>query len=280
MSTTALVRANAPRIGMTNVVRAEFTKFLTLPSVWIVTAVICLIFTYMHVSAISDQFDLIEKLRASGGSLDGESGHRLSTELSGMIITAPLNAGLLLPMLGAVIAGTEFRAGQLGLSMVAVPRRARFITGKVLAAMLYVCGLWIVFTAVGYLTVFLTVKDWEPSILWDSELFLSCARLLLFMVTATLIGFGITLLTRSTLVGIIFSVVSIMLVFAQVVAMVSPSLDAILVPFSAARNLLLQGQDSGPPTTAGALHGALVLIGWALLTVGSAAVAMTRRDAR
>lgn len=280
MSTTAPVRANAPRIGMTNVVRAEFTKFLTLPSVWIVTAVICLIFTYMHVSAISDQFDLIEKLRASGGSLDGERGHSLSAELSGMIITAPLNAGLLLPMLGAVIAGTEFRAGQLGLSMVAVPRRARFITGKVIAAMLYVCGLWIVFTAVGYLTVFLTVKDWEPSILWDSELFVSYARLLLFMVTATLIGFGITLLTRSTLVGIVFSVVSIMLVFAQVVAMVSPSLDAILVPFSAARNLLLQGQDSGPPTTAGALHGALVLIGWALLTVGSAAVAMTRRDAR
>jgi len=197
-----------------------------------------------------------------------------------MIITAPLNAGLLLPMLGAVIAGAEFRAGQLGLSMVAVPNRARFMAGKVIATVLYTLGLWLVFVVAGYVIVYFTVKDWRPEILWESALLLSCAQLLLFMVTTMLIGFGITLLTRSTLVGIIFSVVSIMLVFAQVVAMVSPTLDAILVPFSAARNLLLQGEDSGPPTTAGALHGALVLTGWALLSVGSAAVAITRKDAR
>lgn len=277
MSTTAPVRTDAPRIGVSSIVRAEFTKFLTLPSVWIVTAVICLIFAYMHVSAIPDSLDFIEKIHPDGTYDNGE---RMGAEVVGMIITAPLNAGLLLPMLGAVIAGTEFRAGQLGLSMVAVPNRTRFMAGKVIATVLYTLSLWIVFTVVGYVTVYLTVKDWEPGILWDSELLLSCARLLLFMVTATLIGFGITMLTRSTLVGIIFSVISIMLVFAQVVAMVSPTLDAILVPFSAARNLLLQGQGSGPPTTAGAGHGALVLLGWALLSVGSAAVAMTRRDAR
>lgn len=269
MSTTTPARTDAPRIGIANVVRAEFTKFLTLPSVWIVTAVICLMFTYMHVSAIPDQLDFFANRSGNVGA-----------EVSGMVITAPLNAGLLLPMLGAVIAGAEFRAGQLGLSVVAVPNRARFMAGKVIATALYSFGLWAIFTIIGLITVYLAAKDDDSSILWDSELLLSCASLLLFMVTATLIGFGITMLTRSTLVGIIFSVVSIMLVFAQVVAMISPTLDAILVPFSAARNLLLQGQDSGPPTTAGALHGALVLTGWALLSVGSAAVAITRKDAR
>ncbi|TDC03858.1 ABC transporter permease [Nonomuraea longispora] len=264
---------------MPSIVRAEFTKFLTLPSVWIVTAIICMIFLFLHIRGLGDHAEMIAHVLPDG---QYDTGNRLvdvGREITDLVYVAPLNAGLLLPALGAVIAGTEFRAGQLGLSMVAVPNRARFVTGKVFATTLCALGLWAVFVAVGFVFAHISVKDWDPTVLWQSAVFLSCARLLLFMATTTLIGFGITILARSTLVGIIFSVVTIMLVFAQVVAMISPTLDAILVPFSAARNLLLQ-EASGPPTTAGAGHGALVLVGWALCSVGAAAVTMTRKDAR
>lgn len=280
MRSTAVARTNAPRVGVPSIVRAEFTKFLTLPSVWIVSAVIGLIFTFLHMTAFGDHVQMIANVRPDGMY---DTGHRLvelSDEVTGYIYVPPLNAGLLLPVLGAVIAGIEFRAGQLGLSMVAVPNRSRLFAGKVIATTLYVLTLWVVFVAIGFVVIYFAVKDWDPTVLWQSAVFLSCARLLLFMVCATLIGFGITILARSTLVGIIFSIVSIMLVFAQVIAMISPALDAILVPFSAARNLLLQGEDSGPPVTAGALHGGLVLTGWAVVSVGAAAIAMTRRDAR
>ncbi|MGP9602310.1 hypothetical protein ACT3SY_05735, partial [Brachybacterium sp. AOP42-E1-35] len=102
----------------------------------------------------------------------------------------------------------------------------------------------------------------------------------LYMVTITLTGAAITLVTRRTLSGIIVSIVLITLTFAQVVALIAPAVDAFL-PLSAARNLMFQDAAILPvPLTGTELQGALVLTGWAAITSVVALVLIRRRDAR
>lgn len=266
-------------IGMINTIRSEFTKFLTLPSVWIITGVPFVLFLFLQTTVLGDNTQMVENVRPDGmveymGRLT-----RAETEVTQNIGISIFNAGLLLPILGAVIAGLEFRAGQLGLSFVAVPNRGRMILGKILATTLYVLGFGILCIALATVFTYVAVQDWNTDLLWSPDMMAAHGRLLLFMVTSTLIGLSITLITRRTLTGIITSVVLMMLTLAQVVALVSPVVDAFL-PLSAARNLLLQGRDAGAPLTGSAEHGAIVLIGWAVIVSVVAAVAMKRKDAR
>lgn len=265
---------------MLSVIRSEFTKFLTLPGVWLVTGVIVLLFIYMQQILHTDHISMIANVRPDGTADIGLGVVDVTTEIRGSIGTAVMNAGLLLPVLGAVIAGTEFKAGQLGLSLVAVPNRTRFVLSKVLAVGLYAAGLAIVFIAAALVLIYLAVKDWNPDVLWSVQTLQEAGRVLLFMVTITLIGAAITLITRRTLSGIIVSVVLITLTFAQVVAMIAPAVDAFL-PLSAARNLMFQEATILPvPLTGTELHGALVLTAWAVVGAAVALVMIRRKDAR
>lgn len=265
---------------MFSVIRSEFTKFLTLPGVWLVTGVIVLLFIYMQQSLHTDHVSMIANVRPDGTADIGLGVVDVTTEIRGSIGTAVMNAGLLLPVLGAVIAGTEFKVGQLGLSLVAVPNRTRFVLSKVLAVGLYAAGLAIVFIAVALVLIYLAVKDWNPDVLWSTQTLQEAGRVLLYMVTITLTGAAITLVTRRTLSGIIVSIVLITLTFAQVVALIAPAVDAFL-PLSAARNLMFQDAAILPvPLTGTELQGALVLTGWAAITSVVALVLIRRRDAR
>lgn len=265
---------------MLSTIRSEFTKFLTLPGVWLVTGVIVLLFIYMQQSLYGDNTALVEAVRPNGTADTYFGVVPVATQIRGSIGTAVMNAGLLLPVLGAVIAGTEFKAGQLGLSLVAVPNRTRFVLSKVLAVALYAAGLAVVFIIAALALIYLVVKDWNTDVLWSVQTLQEAGRVLLFMVTTTLLGAAITLITRRTLSGIIVSVVLITLTFAQVVAMIAPAVDAFL-PLSAARNLMFQDATILPvPLTGTELHGALVLTAWAVVGAAVAVVMIRRKDAR
>ncbi|SJM53155.1 hypothetical protein [Brevibacterium aurantiacum] len=265
---------------MFSVIRSEFTKFLTLPGVWLVTGVIVLLFIYMQQSLHADHVSMIANVRPDGTADIGLGVVEVASQIRGSIGTAVMNAGLLLPVLGAVIAGSEFKAGQLGLSLVAVPNRTRFVLSKVFAVGLYAAGLAIVFIAAALVLMYLAVKDWDPDVLWSAQTLQEAGRVLLYMVTITLTGAAITLVTRRTLSGIIVSIVLITLTFAQVVALIAPAVDAFL-PLSAARNLMFQDAAILPvPLTGTELQGALVLTGWAAITSVVALVLIRRRDAR
>lgn len=256
-------------------IRSEFTKFLTLPTVWIMTAVILAIFFFLQYSVFGDHISMVQNVGPDGMA----DGTHVETEISQVIGVTIFNAGLLMPVLGAMIAGTEFRAGQLGLSFVAVPNRTRLIIGKVFATTIYAVALSIVCILIASILAFIAVKDWKPELLWSPEMMLAHGRLLLYMITSTLMGLGLTLLTRRTLTGIIIAVVLMMLGLARIVAMISSAVDS-FVPLSAARNLLLQNRDAGPPLTGSAESGALVLIIWAVVVTIIAVIMMKRKDAR
>lgn len=264
---------------MLSTVRSELTKIVTLPSIWVATAIPLALFLLMQTSIFSDSRALVARVGADGfADLDGRSVHA-ATEITQLLGVSVFNAGLLLPVLGALIAGTEFRGGQLGLTFVAVPDRTRLVLGKALATALYALALTFVCVLIGSVLTYVAVADWDPGLLWSPQMLAAHTRLLLFTVTITLWGLALTLIARRALTGIVASVVVMMLTMAQVVAMISPSLDALL-PLSAARNLLLQGRDAGAPLTGSVGQGAVVLAAWAVVTLVVAGAALRRRDAR
>ena len=181
---------------------------------------------------------------------------------------------IFLPVVAAVIAGQEFRAGQLSLSMLAVPRRGRLLASKSIAIALFLSAVTVVVEAISTLFVWLAVKDWNPGLLTTGPALGEQGRLLLFAVTTGLVSFALTTIVRGTLGGVVVTVALLFLAMGQVLA---PVLDALL-PISAGRNLILD--PVGNNLTAGPAYAVVVLIGWSLMTVAAAGWVLHRRDAR
>ncbi|MFI7447324.1 ABC transporter permease [Nonomuraea sp. NPDC049714] len=264
---------------MIAVVRSELTKIVTQPTVWLVTGIL----VALHVLVQYQGAGLFRRAMSSitpDGMIQIFVGRTEPAEpaLIELLVAGSLQICLFVWVLGAVIAGSEIRAGQLGVSVLAVPSRARLILGKAIATALYALVVGLVFAAIATAFMYLVVKDWNPSILWSQEAILGQSRILLLTVTITLVALGITLIARRTLVGIIAIAVLLGLTMTQLVALVSPVMDAFL-PYSAARNLLLR-EGATPPLTADPLHATIVLIAWASISVAVAGVVVRRRDAR
>jgi len=264
---------------MLAVVRSELTKIVTQPTVWLVTGMLLALDVLVHLQGTG----LFRKAMSSitpDGMVEIFVGRTepAAPALVELLVAGSLQICLFVWVVGAVIAGSETRAGQLGVSVLAVPSRARLVLGKAIATGLYALGLGLVFTGIATAFMYTVVKDWNPSILWSREALIGQCRILLLTVTITLAALGITLIVRRTLVGIIAVAVLLGLTMTQLVAFISPVVDAFL-PYSAARNLLLRG-NATPPLTAGPVHATLVLIGWAFVSVAVAGFVVRRRDAR
>lgn len=262
-----------------HVIRSEFTKFLSLRGVWIITAITTGLFLRVQTTLHGQHVAMIDVIRPDGTADIGFGVSPVIDEIQHSIGTAALNAGLLLPALGAVLAGLEFKPGQLGLSLVAVPNRARFVVGKLLAITLFTVGVALVFIVVALFLIHLAVHDRHLDATWLLPMAQESARVILFMVTTVLLGAGLTLIARRALAGIIIATVLTTLTMLQVVANVSPAADAWL-PISAARNLLLLETNITVPLTGSQWHGAVVLTLWATLSWVVALVLLRRRDAR
>jgi hypothetical protein len=184
---------------------------------------------------------------------------------------------LFLPVIAAVLAGQEFRPGQLGMSVLAVPRR-----GVLMAAKALVCAGWtflvtLLVEAISGLFMHLAVRDRVPGLLLRSDVLTDEAKLLALAVLICLVGFAVTTLLRSTLLAIVTLMVLMVVTMTQVLARSMPVLDALL-PVSAGRNLLLDPQED--VLSSGALVASVVLVAWALVSTLAAGYVLSTRDAR
>lgn len=257
--------------------RAELTKIITLRSVWLVLGAILGLQLLAEAQALGLYAEAVSKIAPDGTIeiFDGEREPARAAILDGLV-AASLQMSVFLPALAAVMAGQEFHNPQLGLSALAVPRRGRLLVAKSLAAAVALLVAALLIAAVSTTFTYLAIADWEPSLLLTSG---AVTRQITFLGYAVLLGlatYAITVIARSTLVGILVSVALSALAMTQVLA-ASPAVDALL-PVSAGRNLLLDpaagNLTSDPP------QAAVVLLGWALLTTVAAGVALARRDAR
>lgn len=263
---------------MFGIIRSEFTKIVTLPSVLIVTMIVLALDVLILVQPMGLYAEAVAGITPDG-VIEIFVGQRRPAEeaLIGQLIASSFQSALFLPVIGAIIAGQEFRHGQIGTSVLAVPTRVRLLAGKTIATGLYIAGVAFVIVAISTFFMFLAVRDWNPSILWDTPALTGQAKFLLFAVAYTLTVFAITVLARRTLAGIIAVVVFLGVTMSQVLAAFAPTVDA-LTPMSAGRNLLLDAV--GNNLTASPTHGAAVILGWAVVTLAVAAIALRRRDAR
>lgn len=216
-------------------VRAELAKILTLRGAWAVTGVILA----LHVLVLAQQAGLYAEAVAGitpDGVIEIFVGQPEPAEraIIAAVVAGALQVGVFLPVLAAVVAGQEFRAGQLGVTLLAMPRRGRVLAAKLLATGLFVLAVAVVMAGVSVGFMYAAVKDWNPGLLVTGETFLGHARFLAFAVTYSLIGLAVTVAARSSLAGVVCTVV----LFAVTMIQAAPDLDALL-PLSAARNLLL-----------------------------------------
>lgn len=263
---------------MLSVIRSELTKIVTLPTVWIVTGIVLALHTLVLLLPAQLIADAVENITPDGiiEVFIGQP-QPAEVEILGLLVSSSLQAGLFLPVIAAVIAGQEFRSGQLGLAVLAVPRRGRLLAGKIAATGLYALAVGILITALSTGFMYQAVKDWNPGLLLTADAFAGHARFIAFAVLLSLTTLAMTLIARSTLTGIIITVILIAITMTQLLATTVPHVDA-LFPFSAARNLLLD--PSINTLTASPDHGLAILIGWAVLTTAGAGVALWGRDAR
>lgn len=266
---------------MIKTIRSELTKIITLPNVWIVTGILLAIGLFFQYQSMNLIVESLETLDANG--MHWWYGRPVDAELDlfssmGSVI---FNPGIFFPILGAVIAGAEFRMGQLGLSVLAVPSRTRFVIGKTIATALYALMIGLIFAVMTLFSTYFAVKNWQPNLIWRPEALMQIAGGVLFIVAITLLTLGITLVARRTLNGILVMGGFIGVTISQVFAAFIPVLDA-LTPISAARNFLLQF-DTGipwPPFSSSPETGALVLAGWVVVMFIISIITIQRRDAR
>ncbi|GBF74726.1 ABC transporter permease [Paenibacillus sp. 598K] len=263
------------------IIRSEFTKIITQRSVWIVAAILLAINLFYQYQAFSLNLETLQTLDENG--MHWWYGKPVDAELDffdtmGAVL---FNPGLFFILLGAVIGGAEFRAGQLGLSVLAVPARPRLVIGKTIAAVLFALLSGLVYAALTFIFTYQCVKGWQPGLIWRPEAWIKVAGGVFFMVAITVLTLGVTLVTKRTLYGILIMAGAILITMTQILTLVNPILDA-WTPISAARNLLLQSDSgvAGPPFSSSPELGAWVLAVWLLGLFLASIAAVTRRDAR
>ncbi|MER6000220.1 hypothetical protein ABT120_16745 [Nonomuraea angiospora] len=231
-------------IRLADLLRAELTKTRTLPATWVAMGVASAANTVLGLLAATDSVRLA-----------GPDGPVAIGQL-GTLMVAPVYVFVAIAVFAA---GSEYRAGQLQVTLAAVPGRHRLAAAK-LASVTAACLL-----AAGpaVLPGHLVQPVADPAALLTVYLLLS------------LIGYGFAVVVRG--------VVAPLAVLFVTPVLISPALrgsmpDAVrLLPHEAALSLL--GLPADPATALDRAGGLLTLIAWAGLSVGAGWAALVRRDA-
>ena len=110
---------------MVHIIRSEMTKIVTLPSTWVTTFALFVAFLFFQYQVFGVYTELADSFKQKALTEVYVLG-----ELKESMEASIFNPGILLVILGSVIAGSEFKTGQFGMSVVAVPNRSRLIVGK------------------------------------------------------------------------------------------------------------------------------------------------------
>ncbi|MEV7804660.1 ABC transporter permease [Microbispora sp. NPDC088329] len=246
---------------------------------WLVTGAVVALHVLVLAQNVGADTEAVNRITADGMIErfpgDVRPAHDMLVEY---MAASSLQMCLFLPCLAAVMAGQEFRAGQLGMSLLAVPRRGRLVVAKTLAAGGFLLFAAVVIAAISAAFTYVTVRDWDPGLVVSADAWTARAKFLAFAVLSGLVTFAVTLIVRGTLAGILVTVVMTALTMSQILAAFAPALDA-LVPLSAGRNLILLPEED-LRLSAGPGHAMVVLVVWPLLATVAAAIALSRRDAR
>lgn len=262
-------------------IHAETTKIRTLRSLLVFSAALVVLHVAMQAIQLSLYVDAVAGIDTSG-MIEIFAGSRVPAvpEMTEQLVATMFTPVPFLPVAGALIAGSEYWSGQIGTSVVAVPSRGRLLAAKAAATTLFTLALCLVLALLTTGFMFVAVKDWNPGLLVSRNVLTGYLRVTLIAVCINLLALGITMLTRRGLFGILAMALLLGLTITQIVAALSPGVDALL-PISAARNVLFYGSRGiVPPLTSGPWFAAIVLLGWCAVAVAASVLALQHRDSR
>jgi ABC-2 type transport system permease protein len=259
--------------------RADVVKLLTARPVLMATGGALALHLLISWANLGPNLTAVRQIAPDGTIELFEGEHRPAAQaLADLLTSSSLQIVVLfLPVIAAVLAGQEFRPGQLGTSVLAVPRR-----GVLMAAKTLVCAGWtlivtLLVEVISGLFMHLAVRDRVPGLLLRSDVLADEAKLLALAALIAVVGFALTTLVRSTLLAIVSLMVLMVVTMTQVLARAIPALDALL-PVSAGRNLLLDPRENA--LSSGPLVASVVLVAWALVSTLAAGYVLSTRDAR
>ncbi|GAA3140253.1 hypothetical protein GCM10010466_34170 [Planomonospora alba] len=244
---------DADGIRLSDPVRAELTKILTLPATWIALALALAADTLLGLLAATDA------VRLAGP--DGQ----VALARSGTVLLAPVYAFAAVPVFAA---GGEYRGGQVRVSLLAVPDRDRFFLSKLLAVLGVLAVAALPAVLPGHLV---------RHVLGGADAGGAAGGVPAKAVAYLLVGlvaYGFAALART--------VVAPLAVLAALPVLVSPLLRGMApevvrsLPHEAALSFL--GVPEGPDLALERPVGLLVVAAWAAVSVGAAWAATARRD--
>lgn len=238
---------------------AELTKIRTLPASWIALALTAVANTLLGIVAGTDSVRI--------ASPDGE----VAVGQVGTLMLAPVYVFV---AIAAVAAGTEYRSGQLRVSLAAVPDRTRWFGAKLAATAVVAVVAAIPAVLPGLLVQHAVAGGSAPGRTATGRPATDLLALLAAYLLLSLVGFGFAFLARGFVTPLVV-LFTLPVLVSTTLAGLFPQVVRFL-PHEATLSFL--GRAADPATALGRGAGLLVLTGWALLFVGVAWVLTVRRD--
>lgn len=246
---------------MTDIFRSEWTKIRSVRStVWtlVVTAVLMTGLSALISASARNMAD---------GPVPGDQAIMMS--LAGTML-----ASLSMATLGVLVISSEYSTGGIRTSLMAVPRRVRLLTAKIVvfvAISLVVCAV----ASAGAVGVGLAIS--RPPSIETGEVVRSALGAALYLTACGLFGLGLGTLIRHT-PGAIVSAIALILVLPTVANQLPGGWGRTVAEYftTNAGSLVVSGRDSG---SLGPWSGFAVYLVWVAVPVIAGAVLMRRRDA-
>lgn len=260
--------------SLPRVIRSEWIKLRTLRSTWTVLA---------SVVAVLVGIGLIAAATATGvvAGPSGSAGPAGSSDPVSTVLTGSTLAVLLVAVLGVLAGAREYGSGQIRATLAAVPARLPVLWGKVAALTAILVPATLAGTLLAYVGgMALLESGGQATVSWTDQ---GVARSVLatagYLVGIGLIGLALGMLLRSTASGIGVLIGGVLIV---------PTIAGALLPDSWADLLTYLPSNAGQAFTTritegdgllGPAAGAAVFLGWIVIALAGAAVALKRRDA-
>jgi ABC-type transport system involved in multi-copper enzyme maturation permease subunit len=246
---------------MIDIFRSEWTKIRSVRStVWTlaVTAALMLGFAALIGSAAKGSAE---------GPIEG-------LQAIGMSLTGTMIASVSMATLGVLVISSEYRTGGIRTSLMAVPRRVRLLTGKIvvfLAISLVVCTV----ASAGAIGVGLAII--QPASVAPAGVAGSALGAGLYLTACGLFGLGLGTLVRHT-PGAIVSAIALILVLPALANQLPGAWGRTVAEYftTNAGLLVVSGRSSG---SLGPWSGFAVYLAWVAVAVLAGAVLLKRRDA-
>ena len=263
-----------PGLSFIGLLRSESIKLWSLRSTYWT-------FSLVVVASIGLAVAMSFAMSAATAGFDPATGAVMGVNNAQMFVlvsTTGLGLGqLIVAVLGVLSISGEYSSGMIKSTLTAVPNRLPALWAKVvvLFGFTFLVGLFSVVGSFLVATPILGAKDISAS-LFDVDVILPLLGNVLFLALIAVFAIGIGTIVRSsaggiaTVLGIILLLPTVVALFSMLVAWVAD-----IVPFM----LTVAGSEMITPNTMESWQAFLVVLAWVVVSLGTAALLLKRRDA-